>query len=86
MFKDMKKLIITLAIIITGLSANAITITSGKTKVTLTKKQITYLRTLNRISINSVLDAGINVRNHDYGDFIIKVLRNYKLDVLKGGV
>lgn len=82
----MKKLIITLAIIITVLSANAITITSGKTKITLTKKQITYLRTLNRISINSVLDAGINVRNHDCGDFIIKVLRNYKLDVIKGGV
>jgi len=71
----MKRIILTIAVAFIGLSANAITITSGKTKITLTTKQITYLRTLNRISINSVLDANINVRNHDYGDYIIGVLK-----------
>lgn len=79
----MKKLIYTALIIIASMGyASAQTIISGKRVLTLSKAQITYLRSLNRTSITDALNSGITLRNTDVGDYILNVLTiNHQLSI-----
>lgn len=75
----MKKTILSfVAFLILSTTANAKRITSGKNSIVLTRAQIAYLHSLRSISIDEVLNSGLDQRNTDFGYNILLILHIIK--------